>query len=151
MKKIIKLFRRMSYLSMAAFGLYFLIRRMSEKGLLVPAHKSVEKNNPTKEIDNSIEIKFKSSIESQPSQIDNLKKIEGIGPKIEKMLHENGIKTYKQLATQTSAELETLIKVAGIRIASPQSWPIQASYAAKGEWQELADYQATLKGGRIVE
>ena len=39
---------------------------------------------------------------------DDLKKIKGVGPKLEKMLNKNGIKNFKQVAELTSSEIEDL-------------------------------------------
>jgi predicted flap endonuclease-1-like 5' DNA nuclease len=79
---------------------------------------------------------------------DDLKKIEGIGPKISILLGENGIFTFAQLAEQTPEQLQALLDEAGIRIADPTTWAEQAKLAAQDEWEQLADLQDNLKGGR---
>lgn len=79
---------------------------------------------------------------------DDLKKIEGIGPKISMLLAEKGILTFAQLAAQTPAELQAVLDEAGIRIANPATWPEQAKLAAQGDWEQLSALQDGLKGGR---
>ena len=79
---------------------------------------------------------------------DDLKKIEGIGPKISGVLGEKGILTFSQLASATEVELKTILVDAKIRIANPTTWAEQAMLAADGKWTELEQLQDKLKGGR---
>ena len=85
-----------------------------------------------------------------PAEPDNLKRIEGIGPKISGVLQAVGITTFSQLAATTPENLHLIVKEAGIRVAFPESWPEQAGLAAKGDWDALSTLQSTLKGGRRV-
>lgn len=80
---------------------------------------------------------------------DDLKIVEGIGPKIEGVLHNAGINTFAKLAEASISELEKIVREdAGIRIAFPDTWPEQAQLAANGKWAELEQLQEDLKGGR---
>lgn len=81
---------------------------------------------------------------------DDLKKLEGIGPKIEQLLHGAGIKTFAQLATQERDTLKTILEAGGNRFKmhEPKSWPYQAELADKGDWERLKEYQDFLIGGR---
>jgi len=79
---------------------------------------------------------------------DDLKKIEGIGPKISSVLGERGILMFSQLAKATEGELKTILTDAKIRIANPTTWAEQAMLAADGKWEELEQLQDELKGGR---
>jgi len=81
---------------------------------------------------------------------DDLKKIEGIGPKIEGLLHADGIKTFKQLADAKVSRLRKILEDAGsrYRMHDPGSWPKQSNLAAKGEWTKLDKLQDKLQGGR---
>lgn len=79
--------------------------------------------------------------------VDDLKKIEGIGPKIESVLHEAGIKTYAQLAVTSTGRLKSILNDSGVR-ATPDTWPEQAKLAAIGDWDRLGVLQSQLKGGR---
>lgn len=81
---------------------------------------------------------------------DDLKKIEGIGPKIEKLFNEAGINTFDALAKATKKTLTDILAAAGPRFKmhDPTTWTQQAKLAAKGEWDKLAKLQDELKGGR---
>ncbi len=77
------------------------------------------------------------------------KNLEGIGPKIEDILHAAGILTFAQLAAAEVSQLEKIVREdAGIRIAFPATWPEQAQLAADGDWETLENLQDSLKGGR---
>ena len=82
---------------------------------------------------------------------DDLRKIEGIGPKIAGILNDDGILTFAQLAAATILHLEKVVREdAGIRIAHPDTWPEQAQLAADEQWDALETLQDSLKGGRRV-
>lgn len=84
-----------------------------------------------------------------PSGPDDLKVVEGIGPKMEKALHAAGIKTFAQLAKATETEIHAAIEAAGMRFApSVPTWAEQAVYAEKGDWAGLEAFQKTLTAGR---
>lgn len=86
--------------------------------------------------------------ESEEHTPDDLKKIEGIGPKISTLLNEHQIMTYTDLAEKTIDELKEILDYAKIRIANPETWPEQAALAAKKDWEALENFQKVLKGGR---
>jgi len=81
---------------------------------------------------------------------DDLKKIEGIGPKIAGLLNDGGIHTFAQLANSKIERLKEILHAAGKRyqIHDPGTWPKQAEYAAAGEWDKLKEYQDYLDGGK---
>jgi nucleotidyltransferase/DNA polymerase involved in DNA repair len=82
--------------------------------------------------------------------VDDLKKIEGIGPKIATLLNDNGIRTWAKLADTPVEALQAILRKAGDRFKmnDPSSWPDQARLAAEGRWQELDELQDILLGGR---
>ena len=82
---------------------------------------------------------------------DDLKLIEGIGPKISELLREDGIRTFAGLAQSDVAHLNAILKKANLRIANPETWPEQARLAASGAWDELQKLQDELKGGVQAE
>ncbi|KAA3658746.1 MAG: hypothetical protein DWQ04_24200 [Chloroflexi bacterium] len=93
-----------------------------------------------------VETRQAESVTIKP---DDLKKIEGIGPKINSVLQAAGINTFSDLATATVSELEKIVRHdAGITIAFPDTWPEQAALARDGKWDELEQLQDDLKGGR---
>lgn len=62
---------------------------------------------------------------------DNLKEIKGIGPAIETLLNKNNIYTFSDLGSTSVEDLEVILKKKNLRLADPQTWPIQAQQAAK--------------------
>ena len=72
-------------------------------------------------------------IPEPPGEPDDLRRLEGIGPKVEGALHGLGIKTYAQLAAADPVVLEQQIRDAGVRVlpGAPETWPEQAALAAK--------------------
>jgi ribosomal protein L27 len=81
---------------------------------------------------------------------DDLKLIEGIGPKVEKALNDAGVTTFAQLATMSPDDIVRIVKVeAGVRIVGDATtWPRQAQMAAEGDLDGLKRYQNELTGGR---
>ena len=84
------------------------------------------------------------------SQADDLRIIEGIGPKISQLLNEAGISTFAQLASADIEDLRRILANAGsrFRLAKPDTWPEQARLAADGDWEALEALQSELTGGR---
>ena len=78
---------------------------------------------------------------------DDLKVIEGIGPRIEEVLKAAGVTNYAALAQLRPGRLQTIMREAGKRMAKPDTWPEQARLAADGEWQALKELQDSLKRG----
>lgn len=89
---------------------------------------------------------------AQPQQPDNLKRIEGIGPKIAEVLKASGIDSFAKLASMSPEQIKDLLNQAGDRFSfqDPTTWPAQADLAAKGEWDKLKKWQDELKGGKVV-
>jgi len=81
---------------------------------------------------------------------DDLKKVEGIGPKIAELLGAAGILTFSDLGATDPAKIKEILAAAGNRYAShdPTTWPQQAQMAADGKWDELEKWQDELDGGR---
>jgi len=84
------------------------------------------------------------------SDKDDLRKIEGIGPKIQEKLNDDGIFTFKELAAASQETLQGILDKAGsrYRMHSPATWPQQAALAADDKWDELKKLQDELDGGR---
>ena len=88
----------------------------------------------------------KTATKKTTAKADDLKKIEGIGPKIAETLVAAGIATYADLAKADPAKISEIIAdVRGNHI--PLSWPKQAKMAADGKWDELKVWQDEVKGG----
>jgi large subunit ribosomal protein L17 len=84
---------------------------------------------------------------------DDLKKVEGIGPKVAEALQAAGINSFAELASKSAEEIKAILDAADGNFAAqdPTTWPEQASMAAAGEWDKLKDWQDKLKGGKIAE
>lgn len=95
--------------------------------------------------------KKKAASKKEP-KLNDLKIIEGVGPKIEQLLKENGINTWDELAEAPVERLKEILDAAGSRyqIHDPSTWPAQAKFAAAGQWDDLKDFQEMLIGGRDV-
>ena len=75
---------------------------------------------------------------------DNLQIIEGIGPKMNEVLNENGIKDWSVLAASSLEELKAILAKYGdkYKIIDPSDWAKQASYAANKDWEGLMKHQS---------
>ncbi|MEM8931432.1 MAG: hypothetical protein AAGE94_09670, partial [Acidobacteriota bacterium] len=89
---------------------------------------------------------------AEPAEPDDLKKVEGIGPKIEGLLQQDGIWTWAALADAPIERLQRILDEAGprYRIHDPATWPQQATLAARGDWEALEELQDRLLGGRAT-
>jgi large subunit ribosomal protein L15 len=81
---------------------------------------------------------------------DDLRKVEGIGPKIAELLSEGGFNTFAKLAVANFEDLQAILGAAGSRYAAhnPSTWAEQATLAAADKWEELKELQDRLNGGR---
>ncbi len=83
---------------------------------------------------------------------DDLKVVEGIGPKIAQLLQAEGITTWRDLAATDAVTLRGILDAAGPRfqIHDPSTWPGQAELLANGEWAAFKALTEELKGGRVA-
>lgn len=95
----------------------------------------------------AVEEKIDTVVEDAKVEADDLKKVEGIGPKIEETLNAAGINTFAELAKTEVAKISEIIaEVRGNHV--PDTWPKQAEMAAEGKWDELKKWQDELDGGK---
>ena len=87
-------------------------------------------------------------LNERKASTDDLTKIEGIGPKVARVLKDDGITTFDALAHANSADVQKALKDAGLQMMNPEGWIEQAKLAAEGDWKELERLQGELKGGR---
>lgn len=124
-----------------------------------PAKKAAPKSAPAPkaeakvaapEVAEAAEEKKAAPKKEKAPKLDDLKIIEGVGPKIETLLKDGGISTWAELAVASVDRLKEILDAAGPRyqIHDPSTWPAQAKFAAEGKWEELKDYQEMLMGGR---
>jgi hypothetical protein len=79
---------------------------------------------------------------------DDLVRIEGIGPKVVKVLKAAGITTFSDLAHAKPADVQKALNQAGLQMMNPEGWIEQAQAAAKGDWKKFEKLQNEQKGGR---
>ena len=83
-------------------------------------------------------------------KLNDLKIVEGIGPKIEGLLNAADIHTWADLANAPLEKVQAILDEAGsrYRMHNPATWAKQAQLAADQKWEELVKYQDELDGGR---
>ena len=81
-------------------------------------------------------------------EADDLTLIEGIGPKVAKVLGEAGILTFAQLAQANADDIQNILNEAGLKMMDATSWPAQAKLAAEDDMDGLKKMQDKLSGGR---
>jgi large subunit ribosomal protein L20 len=74
--------------------------------------------------------------------------LEGIGPKVAKVLNQAGILTFEDLARADAGWVQTTLDAAKLQMLNPEGWIAQAKLAAKGDKSGLVKLQEELKGGR---
>ena len=81
----------------------------------------------------------------------DLKVVEGIGPKISEMFNNAGITTWKGLSETAVARCQEILDGGGDRykVHNPGSWPLQAKMAYEGKWAELVKWQDEHDHGKL--
>jgi predicted flap endonuclease-1-like 5' DNA nuclease len=116
------------------FMIWWWLREPEEAPLTYPAKKAEALGEP-----------------DQAVEPDDLKVIEGIGPRMAGVLQHAGIQTFAALAALDPRRIKEILAAEDpnlSRLADPTTWPEQAGLAAEGRWQELEKLQDELKGGR---
>ena len=82
---------------------------------------------------------------------DDLKIVEGIGPKIEELFNNANIYTFDQLAETSVEKMKSILEAAGSRfqIHDPTTWAAQSALARDGKWDELKKWQNELYKGKL--
>lgn len=80
----------------------------------------------------------------------DLKIVEGIGPKIEALFNAAGINTWYDLSQAATEKLQSILDAGGENYAmhNPSTWARQALMAYQGKWQDLKEWQDSLLGGK---
>ena len=81
---------------------------------------------------------------------DDFTVIEGIGPKINELIHADGIHKYVELARTEVGAIQKILDKAGsnFELARPATWPDQSDLAAYNRWEALKSWQDVLDGGK---
>ena len=130
----------------------------AKKKVAVPAEEPQPKAEEAPEEETKAEVKEETKAEPKEAkpeakeakeQADDLTKVEGIGPKAAEALGKNGINSYATLAKAEPDNIKEILTEASSRMAhlDPTSWPKQAEMAANGKWDELKEWQDSVKGG----
>lgn len=120
--------------------------------------KPTKKATPKKETvkaDKKVEAKVEAKKEvkadkpKKAGKADDLKKIEGVGPKAMEALVNAGIDTFEKVSETTPEKISEILTEASSRLSHlvTTTWPKQAKLAADGKWDELKEWQDNLKGG----
>ncbi len=139
-------------LSMAVLA-WVIRKARSETRPRLMSRQSVPLDQPSVPVVQTVEWEHSQvMVEEEPELYEesDLKRIEGIGPKIETILKNMGIRTYRDLARTDTAYLTQILNDHGIPVglANPETWPEQADLADRGMWEELNTLQSRLSGGR---
>lgn len=91
-----------------------------------------------------------AALTAAPNKKDDLKIVEGIGPKIEELFNNEGIYTFAELADTSVEKMKAILDTAGPRfqIHNPATWADQAALARDGKWDELKKWQDALYKGK---
>ncbi len=140
-----------------------------EKIVEKPVEKIVEKE-VEKMVDNPVHLKRIGDLEAEMaawkrgpaidlvaakaagiaiSKEDDFTAIEGVGPKINDLIHADGIHTFCELSRVESSRLQKILDKAGanFQMANPGTWPDQANLACNNRWPALKALQDILDGG----
>jgi predicted flap endonuclease-1-like 5' DNA nuclease len=83
-------------------------------------------------------------------KVDDLKLIEGVGPKIEELFHNKGIYTFEEVARLTPDWIRKMLKDGGPNFVqwNPDTWPEQSRLAADGKWEQFETLKKELNSGK---
>jgi len=104
------------------------------------SEKQAEKNEAPKE---------EAKVPAATSEKVDLTKIEGVGPKAAEALNNAGIATFEDLANEDAVKVKEILTTASAKLShiDTNSWSKQAKLAAEGKWDELKEWQDSVKGG----
>jgi large subunit ribosomal protein L21 len=116
------------------------------------AKKATKKAAPKKE---EAKTAAKAAVETtkaapkKSAKADDLKKIEGAGPKAAEALVNAGLDTFAKVAKADATKLSEILTESSARLSHivTDTWPEQASLAAQGKWDELKELQDKFNGG----
>lgn len=87
------------------------------------------------------------AVTPKPARPDDLKRVEGVGPKMQQALRAVGIETFAQLASTPQGELQSAIDAAKLMSLSVGTWAKQARFLADGDEAGFVAYIEQLVGG----
>ncbi len=119
----------------------------SEKGNSSGSATNVKKTEVT-ELDLAAAKAVGFNLKQKDGQ-DDFTAIEGIGPKINELIHNDNIHSFGELGSTKVEVIQGILDRAGSRykLAKPGTWPAQADMAAENKWEALKAWQDELDGG----
>jgi predicted flap endonuclease-1-like 5' DNA nuclease len=126
-----------------------IVEKIVEKKVEVPVERIVEKRVEVK-VAAPKSYKALSGFYGKKIEVDDLKLVEGIGPKIEELFHKAGLKTWASVAKSKPAKLKEILVEGGERFQmhDPGTWPDQCQMMVDDDWYGLKKYQDSLTAGR---
>ena len=121
--------------------------KKSEPKAKAPATKAAAPKVEAKKAEPKAKAKAKSA---SKAKADDLKKIEGVGPKAAEAMVNSGLDTFTKVAKAKPEAIAAILTEASSRLAHlvTTTWPQQAKLAADGKWDELKALQDKLDGGK---
>jgi 1,4-alpha-glucan branching enzyme len=128
-------------------------KRTVKKGTAPSAPKLKSKPATPKAVTpGQLKAAIEQSASSASTSGDDLKQVEGIGPKIAAALVKAGIESFEKLASASESDLKQALEQQGVRqSASLGTWAQQAALLAKGDSAGLRALQDRLTAGRRAE
>ena len=129
-------------------------RIQSLEGELISCQHALDKAKTSQKgqgEDHAFDFKLAKKVFGKTIKQDDLKIIEGIGPKIEGLFHNYDIKTWDALAHISVAKCQEVLESGGdrYRVHDPSSWPMQAMMCYENKWKELHRWQVEHKHGKL--
>ena len=108
----------------------------SEKASEAAGHSETTVNQ------NSVVAKEATTVSETSGKVDDLTKIQGIGPATAKLLRKSGITTFRTLHETDTKHLQTILKKGGtkFKLVDPSSWTEQSRFAMNGDWIGLTSW-----------
>jgi large subunit ribosomal protein L21 len=124
-----------------------LVEGISASGAKKAAPKKETAPKAEKLVEAPVEAK---ATKAKATKGDDLKIIEGIGPKAAEVLVAAGIDTFAKLAKTSADKVKEILDSAEAKVQhlDPTTWAQQAQLAADGKMDELKKLQDELNGGR---
>ncbi len=123
--------------------------RVADVPAAAPVVKAVEPAKPAAPAVASIDLAAAKAAGFALKNANDLTVVEGIGPKINELFNNAGVKTFAQLAAASVPQMRKILDDGGsrFRIANPSTWAQQGALAAANKWTELKKLQDELSGG----
>jgi len=126
------------------------IESIASSGSKKKAQPAKAKAKPAAKKEAAPKTETKKAAPKKSSKGDDLKKIEGVGPKAAEAMVAAGLDTFAKVAKSKSEKLSEILTEASSNLAHlvTDTWPEQAQLAADGKWDELKKWQDELDGGK---